>query len=962
MRRSAARASDVRAPSSQSPLVEREGEVGALAHALRRAREGRGSVAVIEGAFGLGKTRLLMEGRRLAAQEGMEVLSATARGLERHFSLGVARQLLEGRVARTRTAERKRLFAGPAQLAAPVLLEGLYGSEPSKAGKPSLFVAHGLYWLCSNLATARPLMLVVDDAEWADEASLRCLLYLAQRIRLLPAVLVVAAGAGDPRPTLLRELLAHPASTVLRLRPLRAEAVARHLRESLFPHPDAAFADALHRATAGNPFLLNELLAELPHAGLQPTRAAVDAVARLAPTSIAEAVLLRLRWAGAGAVELARAVAVLGEAELRHAAALAQLDQPEAARLAHSLVEAGIFRCEELLSFAQPVVRAAIHAQASEVERAEHHLRAAHMLDREGAAAEEIALHLLEARRAGDARTVELLSKAAAHSLAEGAPDAAVGFLRRALREPPPADARPRVLLELGRAEAVAGEAAAPERLSEAAELIDDPRERALTALDIGRILHAQGRQGDAVRALERGLSELGGGDDQLHVLLRSARAVAMGTSLSKEELKRVARDHGREQNGIARTPMGRVLLAHLAFEQALRGDDACEVRSRARRALAGGALLDDETSDGVDYYRAVAALVMVEDLLTAELALTAAIEDARARGSVFGFATACYFRAWAVLRRGRVDDAAADAQNALAAGRHGWRLALPGTHGVLAEAFIERADLARAAREIALSAELGHGAVEHSVALYLAATGHVRLLEGRPVEALDAYIDCGRRLVERGAPGAGLVAWRSGAARAGAALGDTVEAHRLLSEELDRARSFGVVGTVGRALHAMGSAYEGGDALGYLAEAVDVFERSEAVLDRARALVDFGAALRRAGKRRQSRDHLLQGLELAEGCRARALAQRARAEISAAGGRPRRTALSGLEALTPREYQVAGLAAQGMSNREIAEALFVTVKTIEWHLRHAYDKLGVGSRRELGAVLAGRAPARPMT
>jgi DNA-binding CsgD family transcriptional regulator len=959
MRRSAARVSEVRAPSAQSPMVEREPEIGALADALRRAREAHGSVMVIEGAFGMGKSQLLTEARRLAAQDGMEVLSATARGLERHFSLGVVRQLLEGRVARAGTAERKRVFAGPARLVEPVLLEGLYGAEPSEAGKPSLFVAHGLYWLCSNLAKARPLVLAVDDAEWADEASLRCLLYLAQRIHLLPAVLVVAAGAGDPRPTLL-ELLAHRASTVVRLRPLSTEAAARHLRASLVPHPDAAFADVLHRATAGNPFLLHELLEELAHSGVQQTTAAVDAVARVAPASIAEAVLLRLRRAGAGAVELARAVAVLDKAELRHAAALAGLDQPEAARLSHALVEAGIFRCEELLSFAQPVVRAAIHAQASEVERAEYHLRAAHLLDREGAAAEEVAIHLLEARRAGDARAVELLSKAAARSLAEGAPDAAVGFLRRALREPPPAEVRRRVLLELGRAEAVAGEAKAAEHLREAAELIDEPRERALTALDIGRVLHAQGQQGDAVRALERGLSELSGADQQLHVRLRAARAVAIGTSLSTEELESVTRNHGWGRNGVAATPLGRLLLAHLAFEHALRGDDASQVRSLARRALAGGALLDDETSDGLAYYRAIAALVMVEDLPMAELALTAAVEDARARGSVFGFANACSLRAWAVLRRGRINDAAADAQNALAARQYGWRLAVPGTHGVLAEVFIERADLARAAREIAVGADAGPPPVEHSVALYLAATGHVRLLEGRPGDALDAYVDCGRRLVERGATGAGLVAWRSRAALASAALGDTEEARRLLSEELARARGLGVAGPVGRALHAIGITHDGGGALNYLAEAVEVLERSEAVLDRARALVDFGGALRRAGKRRQSRDPLRRGLELAEGCRARALAERARAEIAAAGGRPRRTALSGPEALTPREYQVASLAAQGKSNREIAEALFVTVKTIEWHLRHAYEKVGVGSRRELRGVLAGREPGSP--
>jgi DNA-binding CsgD family transcriptional regulator len=137
--------------------------------------------------------------------------------------------------------------------------------------------------------------------------------------------------------------------------------------------------------------------------------------------------------------------------------------------------------------------------------------------------------------------------------------------------------------------------------------------------------------------------------------------------------------------------------------------------------------------------------------------------------------------------------------------------------------------------------------------------------------------------------------------------------------------------------------------------EAVRVLEGSQTALRRARASVELGSALRRAGKRRDAREPLREGLDLAHRCGARALAERAREELVAAGGRPRRRATTGVDAMTPRERQVAGLAAQGMSNREIAEALFVTLKTVEWHLSHAYEKVGVQSRRELGAAMAGR-------
>ena len=115
-----------------------------------------------------------------------------------------------------------------------------------------------------------------------------------------------------------------------------------------------------------------------------------------------------------------------------------------------------------------------------------------------------------------------------------------------------------------------------------------------------------------------------------------------------------------------------------------------------------------------------------------------------------------------------------------------------------------------------------------------------------------------------------------------------------------------------------------------------------------ARALVDLGAATREAGEREEARSVLSRGLELATECGATALAERARSELLAAGARPRRTAVTGVEALTPSERRVAEMAAGGLVNREIAQALFVTEKTVETHLGKAYSKLKVRSRKEL--------------
>lgn len=152
-----------------------------------------------------------------------------------------------------------------------------------------------------------------------------------------------------------------------------------------------------------------------------------------------------------------------------------------------------------------------------------------------------------------------------------------------------------------------------------------------------------------------------------------------------------------------------------------------------------------------------------------------------------------------------------------------------------------------------------------------------------------------------------------------------------------------------------MAGVLEGGiGGLERLREAVAVLEASPAKLELARALVDLGVALRHASERSAAREPLRRGLDLAHRCGATVLAGRARDELVVAGGRPRRLLLSGVDALTASERRVAQLAATGLSNREIAQALFVTTRTVEVHLTHAYRKLGIRTRQELPRVLEG--------
>jgi DNA-binding CsgD family transcriptional regulator len=182
--------------------------------------------------------------------------------------------------------------------------------------------------------------------------------------------------------------------------------------------------------------------------------------------------------------------------------------------------------------------------------------------------------------------------------------------------------------------------------------------------------------------------------------------------------------------------------------------------------------------------------------------------------------------------------------------------------------------------------------------------------------------------------------------------LGDDVEARRLAGDELEQARTVGAPRALGIALRAAGLVAESSKQLELLRESAAALERSPAVLERARSLTELGAALRRANQRAAAREPLRSALDLALRCDAAPLADHARQELLASGAKPRRDMVTGRDALTPSERRVAEQAAEGLANREIAQVLFVSVRTVEMHLGRVYRKLGIKSRRELAAAL----------
>jgi DNA-binding CsgD family transcriptional regulator len=758
---------------------------------------------------------------------------------------------------------------------------------------------------------------------------------------------------GEQASLLVDALATHPAATICQLHPLSPDAAAQLVRAT-FPDASDRFCHGCAEVTSGNPLYLRELLTAAAARGTEPNDEGAARARSLGAESISRMVLLRLSQLPRGATALARAAAVLGEdAPLSVATRLAGLEPAVAADAADALAGADVLVAGHSIAFVHPIVRAAVYAELPSAERSSTHAEAARLLHAAGDPDDRIAVHLLEAPSGVAAWVIEVLRSAAARAVARGAPESAIRFLRRALLESPPPAERTEILLELGYADAVAGNPRAVERFESALAGLRDPDRRAEVRLALGRTLHARGTHTEAAAAFERGLDEADDATTETALRMEAGYVAA-----AREELALRPLVSGRLQRILTRanaasSPGERVLLAHVAYERALCGEPAVEVAEQALRALDGGALLAAETADESAPHLAATALAWAGELERATEAATAAIGDARSRGSVIAHATGCHVRALANFLAGRVGDAMADAQAALDSLPRGDEPAAPVSRALLAQILLERCEPIAARDVLALVGgdEAWSGGVAY--AAVLEGRGWLALAEGQGDDALTAFLECGRRQAAAGAPNPAVRAWRSGAALAAALLDDLDRAERLADEEVRLARAFGAPAALGGAQRTAGLVTRGDESLNRLREAVETLEASPAKLEHARAVTDLGAALRRAGKRSEAQDTLRRGLDLAHRCGALSTCERARAELTAAGARPRRAALTGLDALTASERRVADLAVDGLTNREIAQALFVTVKTVEWHLGNTYGKLGISSRGELKTVAA---------
>ena len=818
-------------------------------------------------------------------------------------------------------------------------------------------VIHGLYWLACNLiapaggqAQPEPLAMLVDDVQWADRPSLRFLAYLADRIADLPLLLVVTSRPGE-EPADRRALIALREiadDSLLRPDSLTEEGVAAIVLSHL-PNADPSFCEACARVTGGNPFLLVELIDQVRADGSRPNAVMARRLAEMAPESVLSAVVARLGAMPESSRSVASAVAVLGDgASLAQVATFTGLDLDAASRAADLLSAVHLFHPGAPLAFVHPLTASAVRTSMSPLHRGEAHRRAAKILRDQGASDEAVAAHLLVAPPASDSSAVEVLRSAARKAVASGDAESAVRMLRRALAEQPAAELYPGVLGELGEAELSAGLPQAGERIEAAIGATDDPARRRQLSLARAKALYSDGRYRDAAETLAVSMKETNGDDPELEAAYTAAASLVPG--LAEDALRRGERMLLRA----AETPTGpqRAALAHVAMQAALRGHDRLSVTSLAELAWGEGALLDDDSADGLSWPLLTGALLFVDELERDLEICDKALATAQRLDSPAAYASASYCRAWPLYEQGRILDAAADAQAALDARPAGSRAYVRTAYGALACCHIQRAELAHA--ETALTF-IGHPQVESSMHLLflLDVRAQLRLAQLRPDEALQDALDAGRRLQDDyGISSPGGIAWRSTAALANLALGDRARAYDLASEELELARASGITRVMVRDLRVLGLAERGKRGLELLGEAVALAGSVGPRLEQIHALIDLGSALRRANHRSDARPPLRKALDLGHRGGAAAAAVRAQSELSATGARPRRALLTGAASLTPRELRVGELAAKGLTTRAIAELLFVTPKTVEYHLRHVYQKLDITSRSQIADAL----------
>ncbi|MEU8082773.1 AAA family ATPase [Micromonospora sp. NPDC049101] len=946
--------------------MERQHQLRVVDDAFQACHRNAGALVLVEGYFGTGKTALLKAVKDRGGVEGFAILQARGSEFETGFPYGVVRQLLEYHLSSMTEEERAAVFTGAAALAAPLFhhqtTPGPHSGEPhSDDPAREQSVLRGLYRMLVNLADRQPLLLLLDDIHWADGPSLRFLHYIEGRLEQ-QSILCVATTASVDRGynvDVTHAFVTSPAVHLLPVGVLSEEGVREVLASALGFLPDDALVRVCHQATGGNPFFLHELISEIRAESGAERPLSPALVARAGPRNVARVVH---RWVQRASQEhvdnattLARGLAVLGNSgDFDQLAGVTGLSRHEVAEAASVLIDIGVVESDTHLRYVHPIVRNAVYEHMPRTTRYRAHTSAARTLASSGAPPEQVAEHLLHAPPSNDSRVAEVLIAAGQRALRLGDFTLAVALFRRAEQEAVSAEMLPRLLAHLGEAEHRARDAGAVEHLTQALDLTVETAARASIALNLSGALTAAVRYKEALDVLQGVRLEA---QDQHPELANRLHAeiikIAQLTSATRPVAESALAEFGDAGPDAAVGALA-LLRAQQAFEALFNGEPATNVIPLCEDALLQGPLVREPDGGAQAAWLIALCLYCCGRLSEAGAVLDDAIQ--RAEGLRLGLASDDLrsLRAYVHLNRGMLAEADGDATGVLAGATPDDLPALGRPFAVLAltELLLLRNQTSGAVdafKRYGMSAEIPHQVLflplmlargRFHIAQNLAEAGALDLL--RTHELLEDW-------------GARCPAFSPSvpAVEALADLGRRDEARRLAHRHLTAARAFGEDRVIGAALGAYARTVTDGRQLDLLEEAATLLEGTGALIDECTVLIQLGIALRGAGESQRARVRLRTANDIAEATGARVLAKKARQQLATMGVRVRESARTGLAGLSPREHRVALLAAEGKRNREIARILFVTVKTVEWHLSQAYRKLGITSREELRDALA---------
>ena len=810
----------------------------------------------------------------------------------------------------------------------------------------SFATLHGLYWLTLNLAGDNPLLLAIDDLHWCDRPSLRFIAYLARRLEGTPVLIAATLRSTEPGtdPVLISEIAGDPLARSISPAPLTEAAVHSVVSERLGGSPDKPFVHACHEATGGNPLLLRELLSALAAEGVEPRADRADLVGEIGPRAVSRSVLLRLSRLSPEAAATARAAAVLGKAgDIAHVAELAGLAEADVASATGELARAEILLGEVPLRFVHPLIREAIYLDIAPGDRQLQHARAAELLTAVGRRARGGGHPPAPHAAPGEPATVELLAGAAALSRPQGR-----ARQRRGL--PAPSHRR-----------AAAGRRASARSASSSAS-----RRRSWSRPRRSRRSTARARRamtrpcGPSPPSVQAPIMILTGsptaGRDlardvaaELPPEMENERRALESIAFSAPQFAAGAPGDSEDLEPHRKLPLppggGAKMLASIAsLRWAHAGGSADECSELALAALEGDEMMELDGGFVAVCAHQVLAMAGREEVMPALEELN---DLGHSRGSIFLMSGVQLFRGIALRFRGDL----AAAEETLREGAEyfdRWGFAVVFFRAFLASTLLARGDVAGAREQLDKTGDLGDWS--EGARFWLHTHLETMLEEGRYEEVLAGAEDFSERFAHLRTPSSAAGAPCAPAPWTG-------------SDGPTRSRGCSTRNSSGRAAgeRRARSARRCASAASCEGPRAPRTWRRRSPCSRARPHASswrspsprWARSLRLDRHPADARDPLRRALELATACSADGLVEHCRTELAAAGARPRREALSGVASLTPSERRVADLAMGAMTNREIAQTLYVTPKTVEVHLSNAYRKLDIRSRRELPQVLS---------